>query len=71
VKRLVVEDRFKDGARCRIIMESIAIGREAGGGSLFGEVEKGKQAIIGLIVDAQIIEAAFSRRYPVRLKDVV
>ena len=52
VEHFVAEDLFEDRARRRIVVDDLAIDREAAGGGFFGDVQEGEQAMVGLAVDA-------------------
>ena len=53
----IAHDVFENRPRRRIVVDDLAIECEAAGGGLFGDMEKGEEAIVGLIPDGQILEA--------------
>ena len=57
VEHFIAEDLFEDRARRRIVVDDIAIDREAAGGRFFRHMQEREQPMIGLAFDGQIVEA--------------
>jgi len=57
VKHLVVEDVLEDRAGGGVVLHDVAINGESARGRFLGDVQKGEQAIVGLLIDLEIVEA--------------
>ena len=61
VEHFIAEDLFEDRARRRIVVDDIAINREAAGRRFLCHVQEREQAMVGLAFDGQIVEPVAAR----------
>ena len=57
VEDFVAQDLLEDRPRLRVVVDQLAIDREAAGGGLLRDVQEREQAMVRLALDAQIVEA--------------
>ena len=56
VEDFIVQDLFEDGARLRIVIHELPVDRKAAGGGFFRHVQEGEQAMVGLVLDRQVVQ---------------
>jgi len=57
VEDFIAQDPLEDRERLRIVVHQLAIDLEPAGGRFLGDVQEGEQAVVGLPLDAEIVEA--------------
>ena len=62
VEHFVAQDLFEDRAGGRIVVHDLLVNREAAGGRFLRDMEEREQPIVGLVGDAEIVEAVAARK---------
>ena len=56
VEDFIAEDLLEDFARVRIVVHELPVDREAAGGGLLRDVQERQQAMVGLVLDGQVVQ---------------